>query len=80
MVARKFSNYLSLQVSGAWTYRNIVPNGDKNDIVSAGLTSRIQMNKSLALILDGRFVFSELRTSENGFYAPIGIGLEWETL
>lgn len=79
MVARKFSNYLSLQVSGAWTYRNIVPNGDKNDIVSAGLTSRIQMNKSLALILDGRFVFSELRTSENGFYAPIGIGLEWET-
>ncbi len=79
MVARKVSNYFSFQVSGAWTYRNIVPNGDKNDIASVGFTSRLQMNKALALILDGRYVFSEIRTPDNGYYAPIAIGLEWET-
>lgn len=86
MIAKKWSNYLSLQLSGAWTYRNIVPNtssingiADKNDIVSLGLTARIQMNKALALILDGRYAFSELRVADNGYYAPVGIGLEWET-
>ncbi len=79
ITARKFSNYFSLQLSGAWTYRNIVPSSDKNDIVSIGLASRIQMTKSIGIILDGRFVFSELRTAENGYYPPLGIGIEWET-
>lgn len=79
ITARKFSNYFSLQLSGAWTYRNIVPSSDKNDIVSIGLASRIQVTKSIGIILDGRFVFSELRTAENGYYPPLGIGIEWET-
>lgn len=79
ILGRKFSPYFSLQLSGAWTYRNIVPNGDKNDIVSAGISSRVQVTKSLAVILDGKFVFSELRTADKGYYPPLGIGLEWET-
>jgi len=86
MIGKKFSPYLSLQLSGAWTYRNIIPNADntggvadQNDLVSAGLTARVQMNKATAIILDGRFIFSDLRTAENGYYLPLGIGLEWET-
>jgi len=79
ILARKFSNYLSVQVSGGWTYRNIVPSLDKNDLVSAAIASRIQMTKSLGIILDARFVFSDIRTSENGYFPPLGIGLEWET-
>jgi len=79
MVAKKFNSYFSLQFSGAWTYRNIKPPGDTNDVVSAGITSRIQMSKSMALILDGRYVFSDIRTADGGYYPPIGIGLEWET-
>lgn len=77
--SRKFSNYFSLQISGAWTYRNIVPSSDKNDLVSIGLASRLQLSKSIGIILDGRVVFSDIRTTENGYYFPIGIGLEWET-
>lgn len=79
IIAKKLSNYFSLQISAAWTYRNIVPNGDNNDIVSATLSSRIQLSKPLAIILDGRYIFSEYQTEKNGFYPPIGIGLEWET-
>lgn len=79
ITSRKFSNYFSMQLSGAWTYRNIVPSEDKNDIVSVGLASRIQLTKSVGIILDGRIVFSELRTTEAGYYPPLGIGLEWET-
>ncbi|MFT4534375.1 MAG: hypothetical protein ACJA1A_001170 [Saprospiraceae bacterium] len=79
ITSRKFSNYFSLQLSGAWTYRNIVPSLDKNDIVSVGIASRIQLTKSIGLILDGRIVFSELRTTEAGYYPPLGFGIEWET-
>jgi len=79
IIARKFSNYLSVQASGAWTYRNIVPSLDKNDLVSVALASRIQMTKSLGIILDARFVLSDIRTTENGYFPPLGIGLEWET-
>ncbi len=80
ILARKFSNYFSLQLSGAWTYRNIVPSLDKNDIVSVGVASRVQLSKSIGLILDGRIVFSELRNAaDSGYYPPLGIGIEWET-
>jgi len=79
IIAKKFSNRLSLQVNGAWTYRNLVSRSDKNDLVSIGAAARIQMTKSLGLLLDANFPFSELRTSENGFYNPFGFGIEWET-
>lgn len=79
ITSRKFSDYFSLQLSGAWTYRNIVPSLDKNDIVSVGIASRIQLTKSMGVILDGRIVFSEFRSPETGYYSPVGIGLEWET-
>ena len=79
LLSRKFSNYFSLQLSGAWTYRNIVPSSDKNDLVSIGLASRIQLTKSIGIVLDGRFVFSDIRNADTGYYPPLGIGLEWET-
>lgn len=79
ITSRKFSNYFSLQVSGAWTYRNIVPSSDKNDLVSIGLASRLQLSKSIGIILDGRIIFSDIRTTDTGYYFPVGIGLEWET-
>ena len=80
IASRKFSDYFSLQLSGAWTYRNIVPTEDKNDLVSLAIASRIQLTKSIGIILDGRYVFSELRSSDDsGYYPPLGIGIEWET-
>jgi len=79
IMSRKFSNYFSAQISGAWTYRNIVPSSDKNDLVSIGFASRIQLTKSIGIVLDGRMVFSDIRNTDTGYYAPLGIGLEWET-
>ena len=79
IASRKFSNYFSLQISGAWTYRNIVPSTDKNDLVSIGFASRIQISKSIGVIFDGRIVFSDIRTTDEGYYSPLGLGLEWET-
>ncbi len=79
IIARKFSNYFSLQFSGAWTYRNIVPANDQNDLASVGMAMKIQLTKPIGILLDGKYVFSEFREKQGGFYIPFGVGIEWET-
>jgi len=79
ILGKKFSHRLSLQLNGEWTYRNLVPSLDKNDLVSLGGAARIQMTKSLGLLVDLNVPLSNLRTKENEYYYPLGFGLEWET-
>ncbi len=79
IAGKKFSDYFSWQLSAGWTYRNLVPSNDKNDLVSVGSAMRIQMTKSMGIILDATVPISELRTTSNGYYPALGIGLEWDT-
>lgn len=79
LAARKFSDRFSAQVSGSWTYRNIVSADDKNDLPSLGLAGRAQISKKLGVIVDTVFPISSFRTSDNGFYPAIGLGLEFNT-
>lgn len=85
MLARKFSPYFSFQIGGGWTFRNIVPFNDVNDLVHLSTAARIQMTKSMGLIIDAVIPFGNLRnetdpiTGERNFYPAIGFGLEWDT-
>ncbi len=79
IISRKFSPYFSAQFNGAWTYRNIVFAGDKNDLVSVGFAAKYQWTKSIGLIVDGTLPISEYRTAENGYYPILGVGFEWDT-
>ena len=79
LFARKFSPYFSIQGGGAWTYRNIVPFNDVNDLVSLSLSSRINFTKALGIVIDATLPISELRTRENEYYPILGVGLEWDT-
>lgn len=79
ILARKFSKRFSFQVAGGWTYRNIVASLDDNTVVSLSGAARVQVTKVLGILLEGRVPFSELRKPSNGFYAPLGFALEWET-
>lgn len=79
LFAKKFSPYFSLQLGGAWTYRNIVPFNDKNDLVSISASSRINFTKALGIVLDANVPISELRTADNDYYPIMSLGLEWET-
>jgi len=79
IAATKIAHKLSLQINAGWTYRNIVVQGDKNDIVNLGGALKYQFSKAFAVIVEGTVPFSSLRTAENGYYPPIGIGFEWET-
>lgn len=79
IVARKFSSKFSLQASGGLTYRNLVPFGDDNAVISIGTAGRIQLSKVYGLIFDATFPFSEFRSDTDGFYPAIGFGLEIDT-
>ncbi|HPK09329.1 MAG TPA: DUF5777 family beta-barrel protein [Saprospiraceae bacterium] len=79
LMARKLSNAFSLQVTGAWTYRNIVTSDDQNDLPSLSAALKWQCSKSFGFLLESRYMFSSLRTSENNYFPEYGFGFEWET-
>lgn len=79
LIARQFSERFSLQIAPSYTHRNLVENNDNNGIFSLGIATRIQVTKVLGIIADATFPFSDLRSSDNGYYPPIGIGLEIDT-
>ncbi len=79
-LARKFGERFSLQLSPSYVHRNVVPYNDENGLFSMGVASRIQLSKVYAIILDATYPFSSLRnTGDNGYYMPLGIGLEIDT-
>ena len=79
MIARKFSDGFSLQVTPGYTHRNVVAFNDENGIFSIGLATRVQLSKVLGIIADATFPFSELRTAGNDYYPALGIGFEFDT-
>lgn len=79
IIARKFSDNFSLQFIPGYTHRALVPFEDENGIFSLGAATRIQLSKIFAFVADATVPFSERRTTDNGFYAAIGAGLEIDT-
>jgi len=79
LVAKKFSPRFSLQVGAGLTHRNLVIEGDDNDILNLSASSRIQITKVFGLILDGNFAFAPGINTDNGNYPGLGVGFEFET-
>lgn len=79
LAARKFSDQFALQLVPGYTHRNLVPFEDENGIFSLGVGTRVQINKVFGIIADATFPFSDIRTTDNGFYPILGIGLEIDT-
>lgn len=79
LIARKFSDGFSLQIIPSYTHRNVVGFNDENGLISLGFATRVQLTKVMGLIVDGTFPFSDVRTSEEGYFPAIGVGLEFDT-
>ena len=79
LIAKKFSDGFSLQLNGGYVHRNLVAFDDVNGIISLGIATRVQVNKVFGLIADVTLPFSENRTTAEGFYPSIGVGLEIDT-
>lgn len=80
IIARKFSNNLSLQVMPTYVHRNFVAFGDENSFFAIGVAGRLKFTKRIALIGEYFYVLSSFRqTSNSGFFNPLGVGIEIET-
>lgn len=79
IIARKFGERFSLQVSPGYVHRNIVAFDDTNGLFYLGTAARVQISKVFGIIVDANVPFSSLRTRENGYYPAVGVGLEIET-
>ncbi len=82
LLARKWSNRFSTQVSGGYTYRNIVSKADNHGIVTLGAGARILLTKHFAFIADATLPMSGKRALSNqssGYFPALGAGLEINT-
>lgn len=79
VIARKFSDNFSMQLTPGYTHRNIVDVDDQNGIFSIAFATRIQITKVMGFIADLTLPFSDIRNANNGYYAPLGFGLEFDT-
>ncbi len=79
VLARKFSDGFSLQVSPGYTHRNLVPFEDENGMLSVSAGARIQVTRSFGLLGDVVLPLADSRSSGTGYHPAIGIGFEFET-
>ncbi|MCH8904861.1 MAG: hypothetical protein IIA45_13220 [Bacteroidetes bacterium] len=80
IVARKFSDRLSLMLLPTYVHRNFVEFDDENGFIALGAGGRIKLTKRTAIVADYFYILSDLRqTNKNVYFNPLGIGFEIET-
>ena len=87
IIARKFNESLSLQLTPTFIHRNLVPQEvEKNDLFAAGIGGRYKLSKRIALNIEYFYVY---RGNENAinqsiptptkYYNPLSVGIDIET-
>jgi hypothetical protein len=77
MIARKFSDKFSAQLSPVFIHRNMVPTeADQNDLFSLGGGARYKITKWVAFNVEYYYVF---RTNALTYYNPFSIGVDIDT-
>ncbi len=79
IIARKFGERFSFQISPGYIHRNIVEPLERNGLPYLAAASRLQISKIFGIIVDATYPFSSIRTRANNYYPSVGVGLEIET-
>ncbi len=87
IIASKITRSISLEMLPTLVHRNYVTNDvnpengsvDENDLFSLGFGGRFKVSNRVSFVVDYFLTFSEYRTTSNGFYDPLAIGIEIET-
>jgi len=87
LIARKFNESLSLQLTPTVIHRNLVPTElDKNDLFALGLGGRYKLTRRIALNFEYYYVYraNEKAISQSiptpvKYYNPLAIGIDIET-
>lgn len=77
LVARKFSEAISLQLMPTYVHRNLVNYDEENDIFSCGIGGRYKFHRRVAFIFE---YFWASHTADNDKYLnPLSVGVNIET-
>jgi opacity protein-like surface antigen len=81
LIARKFNESLSLQLSPTFIHRNQVPlETDKNDLFALGAGARYKLSKRIALNVEYYYVYrANASALPVTYHNPLGIGIDIET-
>lgn len=86
IIARKFSDNLSLELIPTFVRRNYVTYRDQNNLVAIGVGGRMKVSPRMAIIFDYYYSFRKqaskdyfLQLNNFKFYNPLSVGLEIET-
>ncbi len=82
IIARKFTDKLSIEINGFWIHYNIVDHvTDKNDIMAVGFSARYKLKSRVALTIEYAHRLNQYTNPETQktFYDPLGIGIDLET-
>ena len=79
MLARKFNDNFSLIIAPTLVHRNLVHYTEKNTSFSLAFGFRYKFTKRIGIIVDYYYNFDKTKTTDKGYYAPLGVGIELET-
>jgi len=81
LIARKFNESLSLQLTPTYIHRNLVPTElDRNDLFAVGIGGRYKITKRMAFNVEYFYVYRNNASSlPITYYNPLSIGIDIET-
>lgn len=78
LVARKFSNAFSLQITPTYIHKNLVPfRTDQNDIFSVGIGGRVKVSQRTTL--NGEYFYLLPGTAADNYVNCLSVGVDLET-
>ena len=79
LIARKFGNSLSLQITPSYVHKNMVPTtADKNDIFTLGAGGRVKLSQRVSINAEYHYLFSGQVVSTK-VYNSFSMGVDIET-
>ncbi len=79
MIARKFGNSLSLQITPSYVHKNMVPtSADHNDIFTLGAGGRVKVSQRVSINAEYHYLFKGQVVSTKA-YSSLSLGVDIET-
>lgn len=80
LIARKFNDYLTLQITPTLVHRNLVNTlEEKNDLLFLGFGGRYRLTRRVTFNWDYAFNLNPNTQQNLGFYNPLSLGFDIET-
>ena len=77
LIARKFGDFLSLQVTPSYVHRNLVATElDPNDLYSIGVGGRIKLTSMISLNAEYYYLLNSTKYMSQKVYNPLSIGVD----